>query len=251
MGSGKSRAAQAYVERGYERLNRDTEAFESFRAYRRLPMALRADEAERHLRSIVARREQGSEPTRRPRRVLVPLTKAGVKCIRDCVQPSSCRPRLKTDWRLCASVCALVPEQRWNLVTVSVMEFIRRPNVWPTAKLPARRRARAGRVRALRQLGERDRNGLYQGHYLMVAANLIAAATPCSRATLLTRLRPVACNARMLPRYLPWSLRTAITLGLRLSLRPLRPAGAACAGCALARALGETVAPAKADETAA
>jgi hypothetical protein len=88
----------------YERLNRDTEAFESFRAYRRLPMALRADEAERHLRSIAARREQGSEPTRRPRRVLVPLTKAGVKCIRDCVQPSSCRPRLKTDWRLCASI---------------------------------------------------------------------------------------------------------------------------------------------------
>jgi hypothetical protein len=84
----------------YERLNRDSEAIETYRTYQNQPLALRGDEAEQHIRSIESKQPQAAGPGGRPRRVLVPLTQAGEKCIRDCLRLSSCS---KSQWQMCSS----------------------------------------------------------------------------------------------------------------------------------------------------
>jgi len=83
----------------YERLNRDSEAIEAYRTYQNLPLALRGDEAEQHIRSIESKQPQAAGPGGRPRRVRVPLTQAGEKCIRDCARLSSCS---KSQWQRCS-----------------------------------------------------------------------------------------------------------------------------------------------------
>jgi hypothetical protein len=83
----------------YERLNRDSEAIEAYRAYQKLPLALRGEEAEQHIRTIESKQPQAAWPGGRPRRVRVPLTQAGEKCIRDCARLSSCS---KSQWQRCS-----------------------------------------------------------------------------------------------------------------------------------------------------
>ena len=84
----------------YERLNRDSEAIEAYRTYQNQPLALRGDEAEQHIRSIESKQPQAAGPGGRPRRVLVPLTQAGEKCIRECSRLSSCS---KGQWQMCSA----------------------------------------------------------------------------------------------------------------------------------------------------
>jgi hypothetical protein len=84
----------------YERLNRDAEALASFRTYQGLPTALRTGEAAEHIH-LAESRQQVSEPAVKPRHVVVPLTPAGEKCLRECVRSSPCGSR--SNWQ-CDSV---------------------------------------------------------------------------------------------------------------------------------------------------
>jgi hypothetical protein len=81
----------------HERLRVDAQALDEFRAYVRLPLALRLRAAEDHMRGIEAR---GAREVREPRRVLVPVGGDGGKCFRDCTGPESCRPRFGDRWGL-------------------------------------------------------------------------------------------------------------------------------------------------------
>jgi hypothetical protein len=84
----------------YERLSRDAEALTAFRTYQGLPTALRTVEAAEHIR-LVQSQQAVSQPTNQPRHVVVPLTPAGEKCLRECVQFSRCGTR---NGRQCNSV---------------------------------------------------------------------------------------------------------------------------------------------------
>ncbi len=79
----------------YERQGMNARAAESFRAYVKLPLALRVRAAEDHLRTIGAK--EGREVPA-PRRVLVPVDGDGGKCFQECTGPSSCRPRFGDRW---------------------------------------------------------------------------------------------------------------------------------------------------------
>jgi len=84
----------------YERLNRDTEALAAFRTYQGLPTALRTTEATEHIRLIEAQ-QQALEPTKQPHHVVVPVTPASEKCVRECVRFSGCSSR--SGWQACNS----------------------------------------------------------------------------------------------------------------------------------------------------
>jgi hypothetical protein len=74
----------------HERLGRRAEALDAFRAYMKLPLALRVRAAQEHVRTIEA---SDAREVPAPRRVLVPVDSDDGKCFRDCIGPASCRQR--------------------------------------------------------------------------------------------------------------------------------------------------------------
>ena len=79
----------------YEQQGMNAQAAESFRAYIKLPLALRVAAAQDHLRVIEPKDQRDVPP---PRRVLVPVDRDRGKCFQDCTGPSSCRARFGDRW---------------------------------------------------------------------------------------------------------------------------------------------------------
>jgi hypothetical protein len=76
----------------YERSGRDAEAIAAFRSYEKLPLALRARDAEDHVRVIEARNQRASVDNSRTHRVIVPVDGDMGDCFRACLTASACPP---------------------------------------------------------------------------------------------------------------------------------------------------------------
>jgi hypothetical protein len=109
----------------YERQAMNAQAAESFRAYVKLPLALRLRAAEDQLRAIESK--DGHEVPA-PRRVLVPVDSDGGKCFQECTGPSSCRPHFGDRWGtqcaatefVCLRACSGARVESGPCATVSI-----------------------------------------------------------------------------------------------------------------------------------